>query len=668
MSDPRQLVFNDYDTIHGSHPIIDGLAMVDAGVITGESVESGYINAGRVTIGDGALAPVVLSAVRDGDTLVLSVMCRGDTSFDDNDCVMIALRPNGAADAGPQRRMDIYPLWGDFPAGAVTPATLGTGFGADRPNPMDAAQHLHDPEDFATGHVRTNKPAHVVDYWQRAGTSGDWSPLTPDMVGNTAKFDIKARSWEPVMASLPDERAWSIEVRFPIGTAGGTTNWIDLQDDFGIYVNVIRMHRKVVDGIDLGFDATQYVFPVTPPVTSELFVDHSFDVPDSAFGHGLKGAAVATASGVRFKSGAWGIGRRARGGPAGSPLGTTISKTVDNDIVAMLENTGDAANGISAQAYLADFGLPPPLFWEQPSGCQQPSPSVNLLAGTLALPSEGETINEWDAASVTIPAGAHRCMWIQLDASSTVVFSQASVRRNMNIVDLSSVTQEITVSGDQYPDPTDGSGKHEFLLRTRCRKIVVKELVRARDLDPLTTEILKAGLTFRPEGKEEEGFAGHNFTKQAAGTATGQDWQDTVLYLWITEGHRRTDFYINVRGTRARLYDPTPQDFGFLARHEGVTDNMNWAFEANGADMTRHDLGAISVRVPHKGETRFKVTLSAGPGVKPGDQSNSIPGPDGRSFDYDGGDEPRVEPDEGCRGLLWRLIRMILKRLFGSNG
>jgi hypothetical protein len=654
MSDPRQLVFNDYDTIGGSHPTIDGLAMADAGVITPEPIESGYINAGRATLADGALTPVVLSAVRDGDTLVLSVMCRGDTSFDDNDCVMIALRSNGSVDAGPQRRIDIYPLWGDFPAGVVTPATLGTGFGADHVDPMDSAEHLHDAADFPSD-VHTNKPAHTIDYWERAGTSGNWSPFTPAMADIPAKFDVKARSWRPPMASVPDECAWSIEVRFPLGTAGGTGNWIDLADDFGLYVNVIRMHRKVVDGTDLGFDATQYVFPVTPPVTSELSVDASFEILDSAFGHGLKGAAIANASGVRIKNGAWGIGRRVRNSPAGSPLGSTFSKTVDNDVVAMLQNTGSAANGINAQIYLADFGLPPPLVWSQPSGCQQPSPSVNLAAGTLALPAEGETINHWDAALVSIPAGAHRCMWLQLDSSSTVVFSQASVRRNMDVTQLSSVTREITVSGEQYPAPTDGSGEHEFLLRTRCRKIVVRELARAKTLDPLTAEIVASALQFDAEGRPVEGINAGTIAKRLAGGATSlQEWQNTVLYLWITEGHRRTDFFINVKGTKARLYDASPQEFGVLARHEGINDNMNWAFSAQGADMTRHAPGVISVKVPHGGSTRFNVTLTAGSGEKSGDQSNEIPIAGG------GPVPPRPDPRKGCLWLLIRLIRWLL--------
>ena len=217
MSDSRQLVFRDHDTLGGIAPTIDGFALVDAGVVTDEPVESGYINAGRVSLGPGVLPPVVLQAVRHNDTLVLAISCRGDPSFDDADAITIALRQNGNSEDGPQRRIDIVPVWGDEPNPPYNAMDLGIGYGAANRSP-DPTLHEVEAADIAQFDVRTNKPPHLdATYYQRAGKTGPWTTFTPDKHDNPASFDARVRSWKPTVAeNTPAECAWGIEVRFPL--------------------------------------------------------------------------------------------------------------------------------------------------------------------------------------------------------------------------------------------------------------------------------------------------------------------------------------------------------------------------------------------------------------------------------------------------------------------
>ena len=663
MSDSRQLVFRDHDTLGGIAPTIDGFALVDAGVVTDEPVESGYINAGRVSLGPGVLPPVVLQAVRHNDTLVLAISCRGDPSFDDADAITIALRQNGNSEDGPQRRIDIVPVWGDEPAPPYDPANLGIGYGAANRSP-DPTLHAFEVADIPAFDIRTNKPPHLdASYFRRDIKTGPWTPFTPALHDNTAKFDARVRSWKPtVAANSPIECAWGIELRFPLGTAGGTGDWIDLADDFGIFIDVIRAFRYL-DGPDLLYDSVQFTFPVNAPGFSNITLGPNTDVTPDRFGHGLKGGAVSQGIGVRIKNDAYGIGRRARGDLA-APLGNSISKTVDNDIVAQLENTGPAASGIRAEVRMWNYGLPPATFnlWDRPNGCQQPSPSINLAAGTTAVPTQGETINHWDAALVgpEYPAGAHQCMWIQLDATTPVVFSQSSVRRNMDFTQLSSVTRDVTISGAGYPKPADGSAEHDFLLMTRCRKIVVKELVGRRHVDPLTLALVTGALQQRDVDAKarDDGAVAHTvmFDKaMAAGAGTGQQWENSVVYLWITEGYRRTNDFLIVNGIKTRVLDNSPGDFGLIAHHEGVNDGMNWTFMPEGTKMVQYGPGLYGVRVPDKGQVKIVVRLGAGPDEKPGDRS-SLPPPDGKppGSGGDGSGGPTTPPDlpKGCLALL----------------
>ena len=644
MSAADMLVFADFDGVTGP-PTIDGFATTDAGVITTEA-EPGYVNGGRITIGGSGLPPVIIQAVKDGNTLVLGISCRGDPSFDDLDGVVIGLRQNGGSSAGPQRRIDVFPVWGNT---TNPPDVTQTGFGAANPDPNNAnAPKVAEPADNATFDIRTNKPLRKGPvYYQRASNSGNWTSYTPAKAADTTRYNIRARSWRPSVAmGSPVECAWSVEVRIPIDTSAGNGDWINLADDFGLFIDVIRGFRMLDMG-DPVYKSTQFVFPLTAPILSDI-LDETTDIPASSFGHGLKNGAVSQGQGVRLKNGALGIGRRPTSNPA-APLTGTISGVENNTMVALLENTGPAATGVKAEVRLANWGLGPPDFaaWNPPPGCQNPSAPVNLLVGTTMVPATGETTNSWPAAQVPADyaAATHQCMWVQLDATGGgVTFSQSSARRNMDFVGLSEVTRDAEVSGVGYPAPANGGPDHDFLLFTRCRKIVVKELVKLSDhLDPETLTLVGGALEFD---------GAHDVAKNAAGmemkSTQVPTWENTVVYLWITEGFRRTGKTLVINGIKSEILDNGPSDFGLTARHDGIDDNLNWSFSGGG--LVKYGPGICGLKVPHKGKVKIGIRLSAGPQQPGGDVSDLPPAPGGKPIG------PGGKPPKGCLALLFGLF------------
>lgn len=661
MSADNMLAFRDFDGVTGP-PTIDGFATTDAGVITTEA-EPGYVNGGRITCGTGGLPPVIIQSIKQGNTLVLGISCRGDTSFDDIDGVIIALRQSGGGGAGPQRRVDVFPVWGDAPP-VLDPNNLGTGYGAANPDPMNAGAHLFEAADIPAYDIRTNKPAHIGPvYYQRASGAGAWTQYSPAQVADTSKYHVRVRSWKPAVAPMtPEEFAWSIEVRIPIDTATGGGDWIDLNDDFGLFIDVIRGQRinDMGDGI---YVSTQFKFPLNVPDLTGV-IGASTEIPAGSFGHGLKGGAVSQAEGVRIKNGSMGIGRR----PASDPMAALtnqISGTVNNHIVAQLENTGPAANGVKAEVRMANWGLPPAQFpaWNPPGGCQNPSPTVNLLAGTMMAPANGENVNNWPAASVPAQYATHphQCMWTQLDATGVVTFSQSSARRNMDFVGLSEEVRDVEVSGEGYEEPPGGAPDHDFLLFTRCRKIVVSELLGEKELDPETIVLVGGALQFAPDvPSPATGTLTMNPDNPAASTTTGSSWKNSVVYLWITEGFRRTGRHLEINGIKTEVLDNGPTDFGLAAHHEGISDNLNWAF--SGPGMVRHGIGVYGLKVPHKGTTTIKVRVAAGPQEPAGDRSELPPasgpttGGSGEPGDSGGhGDEHHLP--KGCLAALMGMFR-----------
>jgi hypothetical protein len=647
MASHDTLIFRDFDVVTGP-PNVNGFVHDDTGVLTTEPAESGYVNGSRMYIGGaGLLQPIIFQCVKQGNCLVLGFFARGDLSFDDEDAIVIALRPNAGAGNMAARRIDIFPVWG------VDSSGPGIGYGAAEQHPVTP----NAPETFVANppnNIRTRKNARSVQFYSRIGNAGSWTPYTPSQWPAAAidasdadpggNYRVRVRSWEPNTA--PFEAAWSAEVRIPIDVATGGADWINLNAaGFGLYFSIVRAGRTEASGPLLDNYCTQFRFPdflsAGVAINSKLVgsLDDTTVIDPSWYGTGLINPAATAGSGVRFSltRGVTAVGRRDPGNTTMVPEDVMHILT-PNDMVAILENTGSAVSGVKAVFRLGKYGLNGWGSWSIPTGMGVAS-SVSLAAGTPAAPSaEAVSVSQFtvpmaDQAGYQ-PPNHHRCMWVDLTATNAAVtFTQSSIRRNMNFVNLSDHETTAVVSGEGYPEPANGTDKHDFLLFTRCRSIVVQTLVdhmrRDHRVDPETLELVKTSLILAPDVKTPNNDVG--LAKRAAGT----DWKDSVVHLWITEGYRRTGEQLSINGRKMEILDESPGAFGLIAHHRGIEDNFSWALD--GLGMVNHGRGIHELKVPHKGEVALGVKLSASRDGPKGDVSKDPPA--------GGGDNPK--PDEG---------------------
>lgn len=646
------LIFRDWDPVTGK-PNVNGFVHDDTGVLTTEPAESGYVNGSRIYLGGAnLLQPVIFQCVKDGNCLVLGFFARGDLSFDDEDRIVIALRPNAGSGNMDARRIDISPVWG------VDAAVAGVGFGAAEAGASPGAPEPYVPN--PPHNIRTRKNARTVQFYKRTAADdmndADWTTYTPtqwppaavdasdaDPGGN---YRIRCRSWEPNTA--PFEAAWSVEVRIPINKATGGTDWIDLNSGgFGLYFNIIRAGRTSDSGSDADYYCTQFRFPdffsaglSTNSKLTGASLDHETIIDPAWYGTGLINPAATAGAGVRFSltRGVTAVGRRDPGNTTMTPDDAMHALT-PNDMVAILENTGPAVSGIQAVFRLGKYGLNGWGSWVKPDGMGVAS-AVSFASGTPMSP----TAEQVSVSSFTVPVpdqagylppNHHRCMWVDLTSTGAPVnFTQSSIRRNMNFVNLSDHETTAEVSGQGYPDPANGTDKHDFLLFTRCRSIIVKTFVahmqETKRVDPETLELVKTSLILAPDVKTPKNETGLQDKKTGVG-----DWQDSVVYLWITEGYRRTGEYLSINKKKMEVLDESPGAFGMIAHHRGIQDNMSWALDGPG--MVNYGRGIHGLKVPHKGEVTLGVKLSASPQGPKGDVSKDPPAEGGDQPDDGGG-------------------------------
>ncbi|KRA60344.1 hypothetical protein ASD79_08910 [Caulobacter sp. Root655] len=653
MSDTDTLCFANADGVTGN-PTIDGFFFTDAGVLTTEA-EPGYVGGSRMTFGGAGFPPVVFQGVRDTGTgtLVFAFLCRLDRTFDPRDVVVLALRPAAGAGDQARRRIDIFPSFLDV--------------GADDPGPAG------DPDDIPPGvpmgadyHVRGNHVPQAINFYRADNSAAPWTAYSPVTPG---AYEVKVRTWlPPVAMGSPDESAWSIEIRVPVSTATGGADWINLSPaGFGLYFSVVRIGQDVAAGPDVVDDyyATQFRFPVVPGNALTGFLDTTLQINPSWYGTGLIPALQVPAEsnlglGVRFVDGALGVGCRKPS--TGATLSHEISGTENNHLVAILQNTGTSdANNVTAEVRLANWGLGSPGFtdWARPPGlAPNPSASITVPAGGGAV----ETHSDWLAGTIPAAYAAHKhqCIWVQLSSSSAVNFAQSSVRRNMDFINLSEVERPAEVSGVGYPPPKDGGKTHDFLLFTHVRKI------RVRDLMGKGAVLGDEMLAFAAGALQQPGpLPVPNLEMASIAVGDQREWRDTVLYLWITEGYRRTGQTLTIGKITAEVLDEGPGAFGYVARHEGIDDPFSWSFEGPG--LTRRRPGVHGLKVPHDGVTTLNVKLKADKDGPRGDVSTDPPakgpgigGPDGGSVSS--GDGPTAATVENWvkRNFKWWWLLILL--------
>jgi hypothetical protein len=585
----------------------------DALVFQFESPDPGYTNGSEASLGgsDGTtsgLPPVIIKAVRAGQFLHLAVFCRFDPSFENEDAVVVAMRPDFVSqDQNTCRRIDIFPVWKGVP-GAANEASPGV--------PDNAGPTFDSPPDQATVHyqVRANKAPRMITHYLGQASGGDpWtkqSRANPSAPYLPTNLSCGVRSWIGSPNGGGVDNAWAVELRLPIDKLGGGADWIDLTGQFGLYINVLRVNS--ISGIPTTHNlfATEFTFANgSAYLTGTL--DGTTSIPTGAYGKGVipgfPGATPADCGpGVRFVTGfgdpkgELSVGVRIGGGPLGHEIvGAWSAQPGDNEFVALVENTDTTTTpSVTARFRLADWGLTTPpdpahsgaVRWVDPPGAT-PAQAKPVPAGQTV-----EITSLWPRANVpsfyNTDITRHQCIWVQLEPGdgTPVIFTRSSVRRNFDFKQFSQVSQPATISGAGYPRAA--SGKHDFLLFTTARS---QRIPRGGG---------ELASRFEPQG--------------IAGIAAQGEQQFDQIWLWIVHGYRRTGQTITIGGRTCEILDDSPGAFGYVGPHVGVDDALR--SRISGPGVRGHGRGVYSVQVPDGGSVVVDTVVSVGqaaPGGEP---------------------------------------------------
>jgi hypothetical protein len=399
---------------------------------------------------------------------------------------------------------------------------------------------------------------------------------------------------------------WSVELLFPVTSALGGADWIDLTGHFGLYTNLFRFStiEPAPAQPHAGFFAAQYRFPLPDagaPLADQHYLTGALDpklvIDESWMGKATIPAITGSndALGVRFQNHASppsSIGARHPG--SGSTAIDNVlygaSGTFDNQLVAQIENTGAvAANDITADFRFASWGLPPATF-----GAWDPASAHGATASThvnLGPGANGEVTEDW--AHGNVPAAyaistlfpGHHCLWVQLSSTNDVNFVEGGTRTNMQFQDLSESEQSATISGSGYPAPS--SGHHDMVLFSHVRPMFVPDGGGGGD-----------------GGDGEVGIASFAAHRQAEG-------KGKLVWYWTVNAFRKTGKTFQVGDDVGEIIDPSPGEFGLIALHDGDPSDV-FVHQLSGGGIKRRG-NAYELRVPHNGEVEVRTWVGAGP-------------------------------------------------------
>jgi hypothetical protein len=600
------LCFADFDPVTGP-PKVDGFTGIDdAGVITTES-EPGYVLGSRLTYSNSTqFPPVIFQGVKNGNFLNLSFFCRFDSSFDAQDLVIIAFKPSPTDTVQSHaRRIDIFPNYDGIGADEIDVNT-GVGPNGCPDNKGATPAHAGCPGDNIPGipvgddfHIRTNHTPQSVIFYRGEDTGLPWTTSNADHSPFRPPVSVKVRSWmPPVPANTPSEYAWSIEVQVPLQATPGPSDWINLPDSFGLYFNVIRVGAGPDPVEGLGFPATEFKFPVNSADLTDQTQPGGFaeGLVIPAYGTGLIPALQHPPGsnlglGVSFINGESGVGVRNANLPAWSgPLdhvirGASDPTPGDNRLVAQVQNTattaaGDA-QGVSVTFRFANWGLGPSGFamWQTPVGAT-PDPGPPPMPSHIAdIPHGGQAELTWTWPKAAVPTqynppNQHQCVWVQLDSAHAVNFTQSSVRRNLDFVNLSDFERPAHISGVGYPRPASGKTHHDFVLVVNVRQL---------------------------RGITDDG----EFRAPAAVL------KQPVQWIWILSGYRRTGNTITLRRKTFEVLDASPGAFGFVFNHGDITDQLKYSLTGGGIRPVGSNM--YSLQVPNGGEVVINTGFKTAP-------------------------------------------------------
>ncbi|HEX4525401.1 MAG TPA: hypothetical protein VH108_01510 [Gaiellaceae bacterium] len=706
--------FPQTDAITG-RPTIDGWTdNIDPGIVT-QFAESGYAAGGRIAFAGGAIAPPVtfqctqvqvnsgadvgLPTLAAGSYLAMGFFCTFDPTFDEQDGLTIALRPDFAAAAHTNaRRIDLLPnsTAGAGPASAVidtipgAPETYSARLNRDlfnaptfwkgagtNANPTDLTQtrwtaiavnncfakcaswHPNVPNTNAKpAQTVPSSPATVftlaVDDVSQFPDTGN---LTVPIVGNPAVTvsytgrdvptntftgcKVKAGSTggtadTAAAVELPD-LSWSVEVIIPTTAALGGADWVDLTGHFGLYVNLFRSSQ---------FQPT----PPAQPHAGFLAAQYRFPLPD----------ASATVANQHFLTGFLDDKLYLGDDWYGQASLLTLTGGVNDAQGVCFQNISSPASSVGVR----HPGSPTPSTLTGQiygtTGTVFPNTLVAQIQNTNPTNAANNVTAEFRFGKWGNPPTAF-AQWDPHNPKFTT--TPASVPTTVNLA-AGGGSAEITAdwpNGDVplvYAGDTcmwvrlDSTSNAAFAQDGVRRNIMFTNLSESEQDATISGSGYPAGsgshdFLLLTHVRELVGFSRGGDAAIRANLATGAftegKGQENVLgWYWVVETFRRTGLEFNVAGQQMEVIDPSPGQFGAFAAHQNdgsdVFQHALW-----GGGLRRLGNNTYGLRVPHNGEVTIHTWLGAGP---PG----TVKPPPGSTETGQGG---------GCLGFLLPLLNWI---------
>lgn len=442
-------------------PNVDGFREDEPGLagVTlphGHQLEGGYNEGGRVAYGGAAGVPIaMIDCIKDPSTdfIYMSFVSRYDPSFDDDDFVVVVLRPNGPGAANTNDlRIDVHPVLSG--AGAPT-------------SPPDMTNDFN-VGTSTTPEIRTNKGPHLINFYKRTpGGPHAWGDF-----GTPPNVTAKVRS---VLAS--GTKSWSVELKIPTTAAAGGAGWQNLGTTFGLYVSIGQAFTS--GGIE---QVMQFTWPYdTNDLSAYVLADN--DPPDTLEADwdpptlgtaSIVAAGANTELGVNIVGGANGVGILDGSGNVNTALDMTLGHV--NKFVARVQNTSSlAAPGITANFRIADFGLSGGTWnaqWNEVPAAQNPTAGVTVPP--MASPSDHTDIEaDWTISGADRtkygPLMRHQCVWAQLstNAGSPVSIVDESEFNNLTIQNLSTAQPRAVIDPVHLHQKLAVNGSHQLILQDR---------------------------------------------------------------------------------------------------------------------------------------------------------------------------------------------------------
>ncbi len=564
-------------------PLIDGF--INPELSETRRPDTGWDRAAEVTFANGTVQPpVTFMGLRrnSGGYLYFGFEARSDDAFDDDDAIVILLRPNAAVPRPEHtdldRRLIIHPLTTGTgsPAGAiVAPGYVAPSYSPNNEN----------------GTYRT------LDVYSWDSGSNDWHSIPTH-----AELQVLVRSWVPSAGNF----CWSVEIQVPLSNAV-YTDWINIGTDFLFSFYVLQKNTGGV--LEASWPRDLVLSGPADLVAASM--------PACDWGQAKLGSAN-DGVGVRIKVPSYtNIGTNTSGGVGA--LEHQIHGTATNTFVAKVQNSGDTpADNVSALFRIANWGVnggdPSSGAWTKvpvTSGSNPPA-AATIPAQSLGVPGEATFQFDWLLSAPEKLAYAaphdHQCVQVSLSSTGNVNFTERSAWVNMQYVPTSLFKETAFVTAQGFGHHGAKNGVQRFYLHVMSERFdfhpakVPLEVVKKPDLK-------KDGQSERKDAhpyydgenlkrvRLHERFPSLKSEKGPAGFLT-----------WQTHGLRETTNTVKIRG---HVYPILEQmnGFGYVARHGNEVSD--WTAGLNGAVVKKLSDYVYQVDVPVNGAAPMDAQIES---------------------------------------------------------